>query len=107
MRDRNYLTFSERQREQHSKLTQIRIMNLTQSRKGAKKKRRQSFLFLFAPLRLCVRSWFYFAPFKYLSNHAKSHSIFALRFESFVSPCGSPGYTTNSVGTLRYSLSAR
>jgi len=45
--------------------------------------------------------------FKYLSNQARSHSIFALRFESFVKPCGSPGYTTNCVGTSTYSFSAR
>src|SRR3954464_12244417 len=48
-----------------------------------------------------------YLAFMYFSNQARSHSIFALRFDAFVSPCGSPVYTTRSVGTFTYSLSAR
>ena len=47
------------------------------------------------------------AFFKYLSNQAKSHSIFATRLLSLVRPCGSPVYTTSYVGTFRFSFSAR
>lgn len=39
-------------------------------------------------------------PFRYFSNQARSHSILARRLESFPSPCGSPLYTTSSVGTF-------
>jgi len=61
-------------------------------------------LFIRVPLTWKLR---YYLRFKYLPNQARSHSIFSLRLLYFVRPCGSPGYTTSSVGTFKFSFIAR